>query len=294
MLYWPIQQPLDGPDLGAYFGAMTLEDHVGDIIRKARRTANVSSEAAAHAAGISANDLDNLEANGQSTAAMNWGPLSALIGLNPKKLEHIAHGWVPAPVDLSRWRELRQLATTQQGNTVNSYLVWDEITRDAAVFDTGWQAEPVLRLVTEHSLHLCHVFITHNHDDHVAALGELRRQYPGLKIHTSATNAPPEERNRPNDFIHLGNLRITHRQTPGHSEDGVTYIIGGFPEDAPHVAVVGDALFAGSIGRGFQSSELLKRSIREQIFSLPPATLICPGHGPVTTMAEQTEFNPFF
>jgi len=63
---------------------------------------------------------------------------------------------------------------------------------------------------------------------------------------------------------------------------------------APAVAVVGDALFAGSMGRGFQSWELAKQKIREQIFTLPPATLICPGHGPLTTVAEEEAHNAFF
>jgi len=107
-------------------------------------------------------------------------------------------------------------------------------------------------------------------------------------------NAPVDQRNRANDFIHLGSLRITHRDTPGHAEDGVTYIAGTWPEDAPHVALVGDAIFAGSIGRGNQSWELARQKVREQIFSLPDETLICPGHGPLSTVAEEKSNNPFF
>jgi glyoxylase-like metal-dependent hydrolase (beta-lactamase superfamily II) len=61
------------------------------------------------------------------------------------------------------------------------------------------------------------------------------------------------------------------------------------------VAIVGDALFAGSMGRVpgplFESA---KRAVREQILSLPPDTLICPGHGPLTTVGEELGHNPFF
>jgi glyoxylase-like metal-dependent hydrolase (beta-lactamase superfamily II) len=60
------------------------------------------------------------------------------------------------------------------------------------------------------------------------------------------------------------------------------------------VAVVGDAIFAGSIGRGNQSWELARQKVSEQIFTLPPATLICPGHGPLTTVGEEKANNPFF
>jgi hydroxyacylglutathione hydrolase len=136
--------------------------------------------------------------------------------------------------------------------------------------------------------------VTHGHEDHVAALGTIREHFPKVILHSSSKDAPVNQRNRPNDFIHLGSLRITHRDTPGHAEDGATYVVGNWPEDAPAVAIVGDALFAGSIGRGFQSWGLAKQKIREQIFSLPPDTLICPGHGPLTTVGEEKAHNPFF
>jgi len=57
---------------------------------------------------------------------------------------------------------------------------------------------------------------------------------------------------------------------------------------------VGDAIFAGSIRRGNQSWDLAKQKVREQILTLPPETLICPGHGPLTTVAEEKAHNPFF
>jgi glyoxylase-like metal-dependent hydrolase (beta-lactamase superfamily II) len=138
------------------------------------------------------------------------------------------------------------------------------------------------------------VFITHGHSDHIAALEAVRRQHPKARLHWGSREAPVDQRIRPNDFIHLGSLRITNRDTPGHAEDGITYVAGNWPDDAPHVAIVGDALFAGSIGRGNQSWELARQKVRDQILSLPPDTLLCPGHGPLTTVAEEKEHNPFF
>jgi glyoxylase-like metal-dependent hydrolase (beta-lactamase superfamily II) len=89
-------------------------------------------------------------------------------------------------------------------------------------------------------------------------------------------------------------LRITNRDTPGHAEEGVTYLIGNWPEDAPHVAIVGDTLFAGSLATGFQSWETLREKVRSQILSLPADSLLCPGHGPLTTVVQEREHNPFF
>lgn len=269
-----------------------LEDHLGDIIRKARQAADVQPAAAAAAAGLSSAELEQLEESGQTSKPINSPALAPVIALDPHKLERIARGWLPAPTDFSTWRELRQITTTQR-MSVNCYLAWDEVTREAALFDTGWDAAPIFALIDEHGLQLRHLFLTHTHEDHIAALGQIRERFPKVRLHSSSRHAPPEQRNKPNDFLHLGSLRITNRDTPGHAEDGVTYIIGNFPEDAPNVAIVGDCIFAGSIGRGFQSTDLLKQKIREQIFSLPGPTLICPGHGPCTTVAAEKENNPF-
>src|SRR5207253_7624185 len=206
--------------------------------------------------------------------------LAAKIGLHGKKLAGIAGGWLPAVRDLGVWRELRQITTAGPGYNVNCYLVWDEVTREAALFDTGFDAQPIFELIDRNKVQLKHLFITHTHADHVAALEPIRSRFPKIKLHSNSRSAPLDQRNRANDFIHLGSLRITNRDTPGHAEDGVTYVIGNWPEDAPSVAVVGDAIFAGSMGGARQQADLAKQKIRDQIFSLPAGTLICPGHGP--------------
>jgi len=273
---------------------MQLADHLGEIIQKAREAAEISSEAAAKAAGLKIEEFAALEQAGKAPAHVNFTALTALIGINAAKLQRIAQGWVPPVIDLSQWREIRQITTAQEGIEVHCYLAWDEVSREAALFDTGWDAEPILQLVAENQLHLKHLFLTHMDDDHVGAMGALRAQFPKLLLHTNSKNAPPQHRNRSNDFIHLGSLRITNRNTPGHTEESVTYIIGTWPDDAPHVAIVGDTIFAGSIARGKQSTTLLKEKIRDQIFKLPDETLLCPGHGPMTTVAAEKENNPFF
>jgi glyoxylase-like metal-dependent hydrolase (beta-lactamase superfamily II) len=273
---------------------MNLEDHLGDIVRKARGMFGVSAAAAATAAGLTEAELAELEESGQAPTKANLHALAQLVGLQPGKLEGIAKGWLPGEKDLGAWRELRCLTTTAGGMAVNCFLVWDEVSREAALFDTGWEAQPIAQLLSENQLQLRHIFITHTHEDHVAALSALHQQFPKARLHSSSKSAPVDQRNRDNDFIHLGSLRITHRDTPGHAEDGTTYIIGTWPEDAPHVAIVGDAIFAGSMGRGNQSWELARQKVRDQILTLPPETLLCPGHGPLTTVAEEKAHNPFF
>lgn len=273
---------------------MNLEDHLGDIIRKARVLSNVSSAAAANVAGIFEAELSALEENGKAVARIDFGALGKMLGLQPQKLAAIAGGWLPAAKDLSQWREIRVFSSSGEGLTVNCYLVWDEVTREAALFDTGLDAKPILDCLAAEQLQLRHIFITHSHWDHVEALPKIREARPKVKLHSGSKGAPVDQRNKPAEIVHLGGLRVTHRETPGHAEDGVTYIVGNWQEDAPHVAVVGDAIFAGSIGRGNQSWDLARQKVREQILTLPAETLLCPGHGPLTTVAEEKEHNPFF
>ena len=273
---------------------MNLEDHFGDILRKGRTAKGVSAAAAAEAAGLAEPAYHALEETGRFSGQINFPALGAVIGLSGPKLEGIAKGWLPAVPDLSAWRELRQITTEADGMAVHCYLIWDEVSRDAALFDTGWDSAPIIKLIDENGLSLRHLFLTHLHEDHVAGMEAVREKFPKLHLHSNSRHAPPQHRNRANDFLHLGSLRLTNRDTPGHAEEGVTYIIGTWPEDAPHVAIVGDAIFAGSIGRGNQSWDLARQKVREQIFSLPDETLLCPGHGPLTTVAEEKAHNPFF
>ena len=274
---------------------MQLEDHLGDIVRKARAMSGVTAAAAAAVAGLSETELAALEETGALAGGqIHLAALGKLVGLQPQKLEAIARGWLPSPKDLSAWRELRVFTTAGEGLTVNCYLVWDEVTRDAALFDTGLDAQPVLECLAENRLMLRHVFITHSHWDHVDALPKFRAAWPKARVHSGSRSAPVDQRNKPSEIVHLGGLRVTHRETPGHADDGVTYLVGNWQEDAPHVAIVGDTIFAGSMGNGNGQWKLARQKIREQILSLPAATLLCPGHGPLTTVAEEKEHNPFF
>lgn len=273
---------------------MNLEDHLGDIIRKARAMNSIPTGAAAQAAGMTELELAALQDTGIASKRPNFAMLARLIGLNPAKLESIANGWQPAEKNLSGWRELRVFSSSGEGLTVNCYLVWDEATRDAALFDTGLEAQPILDCLAANQLKLRHIFITHSHWDHVEALPKIREAWPTARLHSGSKKAPVDQRNKPNEIVHVGSLRVTYRETPGHAEDGVTYLVGNWQDDAPHVAMVGDAIFAGSIGRGNDSWDLARQKVREQILTLPDDTLLCPGHGPLTTVAEEGAHNPFF
>src|SRR5262245_16778712 len=135
---------------------MNLEDHLGDVIRKARAMSNVSPADAARAANLTEAALSALEDSGNVHGNPNFDALASVLSLNPFKLKKLAAAWNPTSKDLSLWRELRVVTTSAQGITVNCYLIWDEVSREAALFDTGWEADPILQLIQENQIILRH------------------------------------------------------------------------------------------------------------------------------------------
>ena len=88
-----------------------------------------------------------------------------------------------------------------------------------------------------------------------------------------------------------GFLSLFAKHTHGHALGGMSYVIEGLERP---IAVVGDAIFAGSMGGATISYEDALRTNREKIMTLPDDTVLCSGHGPMTTVSEEKKNNPFF
>jgi glyoxylase-like metal-dependent hydrolase (beta-lactamase superfamily II) len=186
---------------------------------------------------------------------------------------------------------LAQFNTPFEDMTVNSYLVWDPATGDAIAFDTGADCSGMLDLMAQKKLRVKYVLLTHTHGDHIFDLDRLK----------SKTGAPAFVGDRePIDGADtfaagkswsIGSLKIESRLTWGHSKGGITFVVTGL---AQPVAIVGDAVFAGSMGGGGVSYADALGTNRKEIISLPDNTIIAPGHGPLTTVGEEKKHNPFF
>jgi hydroxyacylglutathione hydrolase len=184
-----------------------------------------------------------------------------------------------------------QFQTHYHDMAVNSYLVWNPKTKEAVAFDTGADCTPMLSTATKENLSIKLILLTHGHADHVAGLAELRAK----------TNAPAYVSNlEPTDgaegidegkHFSLGGIYIDTRLTWGHSRGGMTYVVNGL---ARKLAIVGDSIFAGSMGGGNVSYDDAIKNNLEKILTLPDETVLCPGHGPLTTVGEEKEHNPFF
>jgi glyoxylase-like metal-dependent hydrolase (beta-lactamase superfamily II) len=191
----------------------------------------------------------------------------------------------------------------------NTYLLGDEGSGMGYVIDPGGSPEPLLEAVARHGLELLGIINTHGHVDHVAGVSALQEK-TGLGFAMSEADAFLLEAlpdtaafyglgevaipriDRPinaGDRFPLGERTIRVRATPGHSPGSVTFLV----ED---LAFVGDALFAGSIGRTDLPGgdlDVLLESIQGELLILADATTVYAGHGPVTTIGQERRTNPF-
>jgi glyoxylase-like metal-dependent hydrolase (beta-lactamase superfamily II) len=190
----------------------------------------------------------------------------------------------------------------------NAYLVVDRDRRDAAIVDPGDDGDQLIAAIEHAGAALRAIWLTHAHFDHIGAVKALRTHF-SVPVHLHEADIPmfeagpfqaasyglpfdgdeiPAHRLVDGQGLTLGGLSFTVMHTPGHSPGHVTIHGHG-------VALVGDCLFAGSIGRTDlplgNGAELARSLLR--IVALPPETRVLPGHGPATTVAEERRSNPY-
>lgn len=191
-------------------------------------------------------------------------------------------------------------------------LLFHPDSRDAVLIDPTDDPEPFAGLVRARGLNLRAVLLTHAHIDHAAgaealagAYGLAPRLHPADRpiyramadwgrqfgMHVAAPRVETEDL-ADGQTIEIGGglgLRVIH--TPGHSPGQVA-----FYQPELGLAVVGDTLFAGGVGRtDFPGGDwaALERSIRDGLYRLPDATAVVPGHGPETTIGREKRTNPY-
>ena len=271
----------------ALMARIPLEDNFNDVLGKAIRGLKLSKEQLAQQAGLDPATVGALLDGKVDEAAL--GQVAGTLRLGRKALLDLARkAYYPQSYQLDG---LACFNTPYDDYTVNAYLVWDPRSLQGVVFDTGADAGPLLEFAHEHKIQLKLLLLTHTHVDHVKDLNRIKRE---AGVNAYVCGKEPIEGATPfheGKQFTVGALQIDTRQTSGHSVGGITYVVSGL---ARPLAVVGDSIFAGSMGGGMISYADALENNRRKILSLPDQTVLCPGHGPLTTVGEEKQHNPFF
>jgi len=190
----------------------------------------------------------------------------------------------------------------------NAFIVHDN--EVAIIIDPGAEPQKFSHYLDEQNLTLKAILLTHGHADHIGAVGVIRQGFPNIEvmIHSleakfltdpilnlaslMGNNLNVGEATRlleHGDKLQFGDIKVEVRHVPGHTPGHVVFVL-------ENDVIVGDTLFAGSIGRfDLPASDgvSLVRKIREELLSLDSSTIVHPGHGPISTIGEEEINNPF-
>lgn len=194
----------------------------------------------------------------------------------------------------------------------NCSVIWSERTMTGAVVDPGGDLADILRAVRKAGVTLEKILLTHGHLDHAGATADLAEQFElpvegphrddqfwidGLDRQAMMFGVPavrgftPDRWLDQGDEVSVGDLTLEVHHCPGHTPGHVVFF-----HRPSRLALVGDVLFAGSIGRtDFPRGDYdtLIRSIRERLWALGDDVAFIPGHGPMSTFGEERRSNPF-
>ena len=197
----------------------------------------------------------------------------------------------------------------------NGFVVGCETTREAALIDPGDEVASLLSVAERKTLTIRHILLTHAHVDHVTGVAAAKRvlgvpvylHRDDLFLYERAVESgamfglrvepqpPIDVFYTPGQVIAFGEYEVRPHHTPGHCPGGVCLQIGRRGEQGKDL-LVGDTLFAGSIGRtdlpGGDYNTLIA-SIRNVLFAFGDEAVVYPGHGPKTTIGQERRTNPF-
>lgn len=269
-----------------------IEDNFEDVLGKAIGGLSLEIGEVASGAGLAVPALEALVAGHLDASALRR--VAGVLNLNPDCLLQLA-AEAPVPtVELPEgivWHNTPFPVPGYEEMTVNSYsLVPPGQSEAGCLVDAGAAYETIREDRGGAMASEWRLLLTHSHVDHVVAYEALA----GIAAGAYSPSGEPYQGAMPvseGETFKVGPWRLRALSTPGHSPDGMSYLLEGA---STPVFFVGDALFCYSIGKIRENYEGALALMREKIFGLPDETILCPGHGPLTTVAFEKAHNPFF
>lgn len=260
---------------------MMLEDDFTYVLKKALAGCGLTPDEAAELAGLP--EISVLAFLRGSFSADSARRLARVLGLAPEAFARHPD-YLPEPLAIPG---IARIKLPFGPDHVNAWLI--EGAETIILFDAGMDAPKLwAALIACAGRPPDRALITHAHRDHIGGLSRLLEA--GVPVH--AAGVPGSITTRPGDIIRCGPFTIRALDLSGHADPALGFHIEGL--DAP-LLIVGDALFAGSIG-GCPTPKAYLRALgnlRSALRELPASTILLPGHGPATTLAQELQSNPF-
>ncbi len=277
--------------------AIPLEDELGDVIDKALRCAGFNEEQLAGRAGVSVEKIRNAEDyRYEDLTDDDLRRLAGALRLNEVGLAALARDRYPRPRVTGLPFCVHPMRLPFGVGVVNAYAVVDCATGVGLLFDGGTGFEALQQVWPRAVTRIEAVFLTHPEAEHIGGISGALRQH-GLATFYGPRCGPTGPGCWPlgeGETVVAAGYQITAFSTPGHCAEHNCYLVR--PKGVPRaraLLVSGDLIFAGSLGGGYFSCQQLLRHARRILEALPGATVIAPGHGPMTTVANERKYNPF-
>lgn len=249
-----------------------LEDDLHYVWRKAMRGQGLNVDGLAQRCGVTTAAMETFLAGNDDPVLL-------------EKAADVLELSAPALRNFSRYQPqvphvhaVTRLQLPFEQETVNAWLIREE--DHTLLFDTGFERDSITQLLQPLGIADMQLFVTHDHRDHVGGIAALR---PIVKKQWEVT---------PGQSIRIGSMTLHCIDLSGHCLPTYGFVITGLSRP---LCVVGDALFAGSIGgcADAYTYQMALRNLRHHVMTLPEETILLPGHGPATTVGQEKKSNPF-
>ena len=274
--------------------APPLEDELGDVLEKALRGAGMTARTLAERVGVDAARIRDAMDYRSDLECDELRRIADALGLNEVGLCALAAGRYPRPEIAGLPFALHALRMAHGIGVANAYLV-TEGGGHALLFDAGADYPSLRRNWPRTIKAIDAIFLTHVETEHAGGLCEVLAAFNATQAFVpEGAVAPCAGTLGEGAGLIFGGLEVTAFSTPGHCAAHNCYLVRSrASRHEPALLVSGDLLFAGSVGGGYFCHRQLSAQLRRILESVPPDTVVAPGHGPLTTIKNERQFNPF-
>jgi glyoxylase-like metal-dependent hydrolase (beta-lactamase superfamily II) len=274
--------------------APPLEDELGDVLEKAARHMGLTYEAVAKAANVELTRIHDAIDYRPDLKPAELSRLAQVLNLNEVGLSALAQDAYPRPEIGGLPFCLFPLRMPHGVGVANAYIV-SQGGDTGVLFDTGASGAELKRAWPSRIKKLSAVFVTHYEAEHIGGLDAVMADFGLNHFYGPPTGRWPRCLGLgEGQSVEVGGFSVTALLTPGHAAEHNCYVVTSARNPArDELLISGDLIFAGSLGGGYFCCQRQMKHARRVLAALPAEALIAPGHGPISTVANERRFNPF-